>query len=109
MKLFVVLILLYVYQRIRPINELKVLDINSLCSYRSKEPKQFQILDIRDQVDYYTEHINGSINISLGRLPYVKKDELKKDNVIVLVSNSIYQSKKASGILIKYGYKNLIP
>jgi len=101
-------LLLYFYQRIRPVKELKVLDINSLCSYRSREMKQFQILDIRDQVDYYASHINGSINVSLGRLPYVKKDALHKDNIIVLISNSTYQSKRAARILIKCGYKHLI-
>lgn len=66
-----------------------------------------KILDVRDASDYLERHVPGSINISLGRLPYVWHKELSKDNTIVILSASRYQSNKAARILHRHGFRQL--
>ncbi|MDG0793943.1 rhodanese-like domain-containing protein [Cohnella ginsengisoli] len=66
-----------------------------------------KILDVRDASDYLERHVPGSINISLGRLPYVWHKELSQENKVVILSASRYQRNKAARILHKRGFRQL--
>jgi hypothetical protein len=51
-------------------------------------------------------HVPGAINIYVGRLPYVSKKELDINDVIINVSSSEYNIKKAVRTLMKSGFYN---
>lgn len=72
-----------------------------------KERLNLKMLDVRDASDYLEEHISGSINISLGRLPFVWQHELSQDDGVIILSNTGYHSNKAARILRKHGFRNL--
>ncbi|MGG1552324.1 rhodanese-like domain-containing protein [Paenibacillus ferrarius] len=105
--IFVILFVLYFIQRMRPVKGLKHIDLELFVNLLRDKPPEGKILDIRDQVDYHAFHIERAINISLGRLPYVKKAEFFKEDEIFLISDSKFQSKKAARILKRSGFENL--
>ncbi|WP_234340237.1 rhodanese-like domain-containing protein [Gorillibacterium timonense] len=66
-----------------------------------------KLLDVRDAFDYEKGHVPGSINISLGRLPYVWEKELSPDDKVVILAGSRYQSNRAARILHRRGFRQL--
>ncbi|NHN34485.1 rhodanese-like domain-containing protein [Paenibacillus agricola] len=97
----------YFFQRMKSVRGLHDIDAQTLCRLLQDMTDGVKILDLRDQTDYYANHIEGAINISLGRLPYVKKKELHIDDKIILIADSKYHSKKAARILKKSGFNHL--
>ncbi|MCY9657153.1 rhodanese-like domain-containing protein [Paenibacillus chondroitinus] len=105
--IFMILFVLYFIHLMKPVKDLKYISMDSFSMLLKDKPVNSKILDIRDQVDYHAFHIERAINISLGRLPYVKKAEFNKEDEIFLISDSKYQSKKAARILKRSGFENL--
>jgi rhodanese-related sulfurtransferase len=101
---FLSVILFILYRRLKQVEGLIMKDISIM--YRL-EDQDVQILDIRDPLDYEVGHISGAINIYIGRLPYVSKKELHRNQGIMIVSSSQHQINKAARILMKSGYKQL--
>ncbi|MFC5452786.1 rhodanese-like domain-containing protein [Paenibacillus aestuarii] len=99
--------MIYGIQRIRPIQGLTKIDAAALAALNKENHAKIKILDVRDQNDYYSGHIKGSISISLGRLPYVKKTGLYVEDKIVIIADSKYQCRKAARLLQKEGYHHL--
>ncbi|MEO3946711.1 rhodanese-like domain-containing protein [Gorillibacterium sp. CAU 1737] len=88
--------------------------VSSLRYVRSHEWQEIpqthpnaKLLDVRDAFDYAEGHVPGSINISLGRLPYVWEKELSPGDVVVILSTSRYQSNRAARILHRRGFRQL--
>lgn len=67
----------------------------------------FKIVDIRDAYEYENQPTPDSINISLGRLPYVWHKHLLREERIFILSNEMYRAKKAARILRKKGFQSL--
>ncbi|GGG15371.1 hypothetical protein GCM10010912_69770 [Paenibacillus albidus] len=79
----------------------------SLKSNQIQVPDHIKWLDIRDSSEYEKEQVPESINISLGRLPFVwEKDMSPKDSIIVL-TDQYRKGKKAVRILRKQGFHDL--
>ncbi|MNW53452.1 hypothetical protein D3C74_310130 [compost metagenome] len=57
--------------------------------------------------DFEAAHIADSINISLGRLPYVWEKELSPEDEIILLADSCLKSGKAARILRKRGFRKV--
>lgn len=64
------------------------------------------LIDVRIPSIYMMNHINGFINIPLGRILTIK-DKYSKDSNIVLYCDHGNLSKKGANILNSIGYKNL--
>lgn len=64
------------------------------------------ILDVRTEKEYYTGHIEGSVNISLGtiRERYV---ELDPEKTYITVCSHGLRSVKAESILKEKGFKHI--
>lgn len=79
--------------------------------YRSEflgdEPRDHVLLDIRNPQEYDNEHIQGSINIPLNKLPK-KIQTLPKDKTIICVCRSGSRSREAVHILHAAGYEDVI-
>jgi rhodanese-related sulfurtransferase len=96
------MIAVILYMRLKPVKGLLFIDSMTLCAKISNA--KVQILDVRDSIDFAENQISGSINIYVGRLPYVKKKELHNDQEMIIVSTSKYDIKKAARTLKKAGY-----
>ncbi|GAB6989232.1 rhodanese-like domain-containing protein [Paenibacillus pini] len=73
----------------------------------SKLTTSYQMLDVRDSVDYQKCHVPDSVNISIGRLPYLSNKELSADKPVLILADNHRQSKKAARILKKSGFAHL--
>ncbi|OAB41062.1 rhodanese-like domain-containing protein [Paenibacillus antarcticus] len=77
------------------------------CDTVTNENSTFKLLDIRDALDYQAGHVPGSVNISLGRLPYVANLDLEHAHSVIIMGNNDRRSKKAARILKKKGFQNI--
>jgi len=66
------------------------------------------IIDVRSETEFYSGHIENSLNIPLGDLP-LKLDYLKdKDQVIITCCASGMRSAAAQELLSAKGYSNVV-
>ena len=66
------------------------------------------IIDVRSEAEFYSAHIEGSLNIPLGELPS-KLDYLKdKDQAIITCCASGMRSAAAQKLLSAKGYTNVV-
>jgi rhodanese-related sulfurtransferase len=74
------------------------------------KPHQFQIIDVRSELEYHTYNIGGK-NIPLGTLPALVEDlDLETDQEIIVVCQHGIRSETARIILENHGFtkvKNL--
>ncbi|MCU6797665.1 MULTISPECIES: rhodanese-like domain-containing protein [Paenibacillus] len=103
--LLLIISALWIIRMVRPVKGLAFVDSKVLSS--PSEAMTMKILDVRDAADYRNCHIPSSINISIGRLPFVWKQELSPNESILIVSESPYKSKKAARLLKKQGFDQL--
>lgn len=79
-----------------------------LCSSFSLFAEEYWI-DVRIPAEFTTEHIDGAVNLPLSQLVTSIADVVKnRDDVVHLYCNSGNQSHRASILLKRYGYTNLI-
>ncbi|WP_082208352.1 rhodanese-like domain-containing protein [Paenibacillus dauci] len=97
---------IWLRQRWSPVDSLTCPKV-TLAEHLSWLPSTVKLLDIRDVTDFDQGHIPGSINISLGRLPFVWQKELSPDDEIVILADSCLKSKKAARILYRKHFKKL--
>lgn len=71
------------------------------------ERQELQMLDVRDAVDYIKHHVPGSINISMGRLPFVHQSLLASEEPVLILAENCRQTKKAARMLKRYGFMRL--
>ncbi|GGF70376.1 hypothetical protein GCM10010912_14420 [Paenibacillus albidus] len=88
--------------------------LRALTFIRSEEWDPFRkrwenvkILDVRDASEYSIRHIPGSINISIGRLPFLWSKNLAPNDEVIIFSSSWVQGKKAARILARRGFQDL--
>ncbi|QOS79054.1 rhodanese-like domain-containing protein [Paenibacillus sp. JNUCC31] len=102
--LSVIIIFFVVGRQLWPVPNLKHLDYKDFMSRRD-EFGDYKILDIRDALEYWTDPTAGTINISLGRLPYVWGNHLIPEDHVMILSTGLLRSKKAARILRKQGFQ----
>nr|WP_275983597.1 rhodanese-like domain-containing protein [Paenibacillus hamazuiensis] len=68
---------------------------------------EMKLLDVRDAMDYEACHVNGSINISLGRLPVLWKKELSPEDSVLIIADGDYERRSAARILRRRGFRKL--
>ncbi|OME88289.1 hypothetical protein BK120_03035 [Paenibacillus sp. FSL A5-0031] len=96
----------FIYRRFTPLKNLTYVDEKAL-NEKGIIPDSSKILDVRDSTEYEKCHVDGSINISIGRLPYLWNKELAPNDSVLILSDSFYKSKKAAKILKKHGFSQL--
>lgn len=104
--LVLVLVGLWLLRSLWPVKGLAYVDVNALRE-KSALPQQAKVVDVRDAVFYEQCHFHGAINISLGRLPFVWKKELSPDEPVVILSDSLLQSKRAARMLKSRGFRKI--
>ena len=65
-----------------------------------------QLLDVREQWEYDSGHIDGSVLIPLGELSD-RIDELDKEAPVLLICRTDNRSGQAGGVLVKEGFKEV--
>ncbi|MEC0370370.1 rhodanese-like domain-containing protein [Paenibacillus chibensis] len=89
-----------------PVNGLTFVNPDELRE-QDNENNELQMLDVRDSVDYIKRHVPGSINISMGRLPYVHKSQLAAEEPVLILAANSRQTKKAAHMLKRYGFMRI--
>ena len=74
---------------------------------RNKSPLPFQIIDVREELEYQTFNLGGD-NIPLGKLlSEVDELEYDKEKEIIVICQRGLRSETASRTLKKCGYNNV--
>lgn len=95
----------YVLQLIWPVPGLKFVEARAACGLDL--PPQTKKLDVRD-ASYYEEcHLDGTINISLGRLPFLWDRELSPADPVLILTDRRFAAMKAARILRRRGFREI--
>ncbi|MNJ42597.1 molybdopterin biosynthesis protein MoeB [compost metagenome] len=89
-----------------PVKGLAYVDA-SILNDTSELPEETRMLDVRDEVFYRECHVQGAINISIGRLPFVWSNELSPNEPILILSDSNIKSKRAARLLKSRGFRQI--
>ncbi|GIO29354.1 MULTISPECIES: rhodanese-like domain-containing protein [Paenibacillus] len=98
-----VVVVLWAVRELRPVNGLTFISSEELNAQRENR-QDLQMLDVRDAADYIKHHVPGSINISIGRLPYVHHSHLTSEEPVLILAENNRQIKKAARMLKRYGF-----
>ncbi|WP_074100654.1 rhodanese-like domain-containing protein [Paenibacillus sp. P3E] len=107
MIITMLLVFLIIYRLIQHFRFLCGVTILSLKSSEIQVPDPIKLLDIRDVSDFDKGHVPESINISLGRLPFVWEKDLSPKDSVVILTGQYLKGKKATRILQKKGFRDL--
>lgn len=77
------------------------------CNTLTDSNSTYKLLDIRDALDFEAGHVPGSVNISLGRLPYVANVDLAPEQAVIIMGKKDRKSKRAARILKKKGFQHI--
>lgn len=102
----IVLLLWFVYSRIRPAKGLKALSAEEFQNVMEGSEKRM-LIDVREPGEYKTGYINGAKNIPLSQLSG-RLGEIPKDKTVFLYCRSGMRSKNAARILLKNGHTGLV-
>ena len=102
----IVLLLWFVYSRIRLAKGLKALGTNDFQNVLESTEKRM-LIDVREPGEYKTGYINGAKNIPLSQLSG-RLGEIPKDKAVFLYCRSGMRSKNAARILLKNGHTGLV-
>ncbi len=97
---------LWIVRIIWPVGGLVFVD-SKVLKETSEISQTTKLLDVRDATHFQECHVNGSINISIGRLPFVWGKELSPNDSVLILADSRYKSKKAARILKRRGFHQL--
>ncbi|MBP1157034.1 MULTISPECIES: rhodanese-like domain-containing protein [unclassified Paenibacillus] len=98
--------ILWLLRSVWPVNGLTFVDTRILEGTQ-EEMTTMKIIDVRDEADYQINHYPGSINISLGRLPFVWRKELSPEEPVLILADSRRKSLKAARVLQSNGFSQL--
>ncbi|WP_185897089.1 rhodanese-like domain-containing protein [Paenibacillus zeisoli] len=107
MTILILLVILGILGYIRTLWPVKGLSYVDAHVLREKDRSGQKLLDVRDAYDYEKCHIQGSINISIGRLPFVWKKDISAEDSVLILADSMRKSRKAARILRKHGFQRL--
>ncbi|MGA4721100.1 rhodanese-like domain-containing protein [Fictibacillus nanhaiensis] len=99
------LIIWFIVQRFMPTKGVKNISTQELKAELKDKKKQF--IDVRTQGEFNSYHISGFNNIPLHQLSE-NTDKLSKDKEVIVICQSGMRSQKASKILVKAGFSNVI-
>ncbi|MNH82781.1 molybdopterin biosynthesis protein MoeB [compost metagenome] len=102
--LLIILGILWYIRTVWPVKGLSYVDAQAL---RETDRSERKLLDVRDAYDYEKCHIQGSINISIGRLPFVWRKDISAEDSVLILADSMRKSRKAARILKKQGFGQL--
>ncbi|SMF86073.1 Rhodanese-related sulfurtransferase [Paenibacillus uliginis N3/975] len=100
------MLLVYAYRRWVPIHGLKLMKCSELTQAKKDHPN-LKVLDVRDVSEYTACHLKESVNISLGRLPFVWDKELSTEDEVIIVTPNRSEGLLAARKLKKVGFKSL--
>jgi hydroxyacylglutathione hydrolase len=85
-----------------PSETLEELSINELIN-QLKDPKDLQVLDVREPIEWEMGHIPGAKLISLGDVSS-KSNEIAKDKPLAVICEAGVRSCTAASLLLKQGF-----
>ncbi|WP_138752694.1 rhodanese-like domain-containing protein [Paenibacillus sinopodophylli] len=103
---FVFLVMFVSIRQLWPLSNIKYINEQDFKRLQVKF-RVYKVVDLRDASEFYSNPRSGTINISLGRLPYVWKKHLDPEEHVFILSQGLFKTKKAARILRKQGFSCL--
>ncbi|MGZ9583962.1 rhodanese-like domain-containing protein [Paenibacillus marinisediminis] len=85
-----------------PVQGLTYITCDEMQAMRNGVPS-IKWIDIRDSSEYWQEHLPDSVNIYVGRLPYVWHQDIEPGERIALIGSNKRSIQKAARILKRKG------
>lgn len=85
----------------------EVFSITTDSVYTMMNRENVYILDVREEYEYNSGHIENAYNIPVSEINKIKKNEIPLDAVVIVYCQSGNRSKKAAEMLLDLGYKNI--
>lgn len=85
----------------------EVSSITTDSVYTMMNRENVYILDVREEYEYNSGHIENAYNIPVSEINKIKKNEIPLDAVVIVYCQSGNRSKKAAEMLLDLGYKNI--
>ena len=91
----------------RPIQRIELIDPSILAERLSANGNDLTVLDVRDEDEFRSGHIPGSVHIPYGELPD-RQGELPRDRTIAAVCSGGKRSGTAASILQREGFEHIV-
>lgn len=85
--------------------EFSTITADSVFSMINRE--DVYIIDVREEYEYRSGHIENAYNISLNELNGIMKNSIPVDGIVIVYCQSGNRSKMAAQILLDLGYQNV--
>lgn len=88
----------------------EVREVSSITAdsvYTMMNREDVYIIDVREDYEYNSGHIENALNIPVGQINKIKRNEISLDSVVIVYCRSGNRSSKAAEMLLKLGYKNV--
>lgn len=103
--IMIAILIFFLVQRLLPpkgVQQISTTDLKNEIKDKTK-----QLIDVRTSAEYKANHIRGFKNIPLHQIAQ-KSNELSKEKEVVVICQSGMRSNKASRILKKQGFKQIM-
>lgn len=100
----VVLLGIFIWIRFAPVKGVNLITPQQLRAKLKQKNNKRQLIDVRTNAEYNTNHINGFKNIPLQQIAQMA-NHLNKNEEVVLICRSGSRSRTASKILAKQGFQ----
>lgn len=87
------------------VREVSSITADSVYTIMNRE--DVYIIDVREEYEYNSGHIENAYNIPVSEINKIKKNEIPLDSVVIVYCKSGNRSSQAGEMLIKLGYKNV--
>ena len=84
----------------------KVINIDSTSVQEIIANNNYVIIDVREESEYNTEHVKGSINIPVGSIEDIE-DRVAKSVEVIVYCKSGNRSKTAASRIVELGYEKV--
>ncbi|PZM66252.1 rhodanese-like domain-containing protein [Paenibacillus dendritiformis] len=101
--MLLILGLLYAGWTHRPVRDLRYLQSHELQALREGGSPVKQV-DVREPADYYCRHMEETVSMYVGRLPYVWSQVLSPGDTVVLIGARKRHIRKAARLLKRRGF-----
>jgi len=90
---------------VEEVREVSSITADSVYTMMNRE--DVYIIDVREDYEYDSGHIENAINIPVSEINKIKRNEISLDSVVIVYCKSGNRSSKAADMLLKLGYKNV--
>lgn len=105
--LLIFLVMVGYIRELLPVQGLSYIDAKELNDLTSPAHTEMKWLDVRDSSDFERCHLEGAINASIGRLPFVWHKDFSVNDTVLIFADSSRLVNRAVRYLRRQGFSDL--